>query len=135
MSTRWNGTIGVPSGGSPKTSCPPAADCDLGSAAYDADNYACTGGVCIYTGCNNDAECQALQSGHVCRSAQGTSMATCVKGCSTVADCGQGMAPYDADNYVCVAGGCVYTGCNSSTECAALGYYVCAAITTPLPSP
>ncbi|RME21227.1 MAG: hypothetical protein D6806_15015 [Deltaproteobacteria bacterium] len=39
--------------------CTSAADCDFGSPAYDADNYECRNGVCVYSGCNSDGECQA----------------------------------------------------------------------------
>lgn len=37
--------------------CASVADCDLGSAAYDQDNYDCEDGLCVYTGCNSDQEC------------------------------------------------------------------------------
>ena len=32
----------------------------MGSAPYDSDNYDCLDDVCVYTGCNDDAECGAL---------------------------------------------------------------------------
>ena len=37
--------------------CSTASDCDLGSAAYSTNNYACKGGACHYIGCNSDNEC------------------------------------------------------------------------------
>ena len=40
--------------------CATVADCDLGSLPNDPDNYACEGGLCVYQGCNDNAECQAL---------------------------------------------------------------------------
>lgn len=49
--------------------------------------------------------------------------------CASLADCVQpgASAPYDDDNYECTNEGyCLYTGCNSDSECAALGNYVCA---------
>jgi len=47
--------------------CQSANDCDLGVAAYDADNYECVSGGCEYTGCLSDAECEALDSDSVCQ--------------------------------------------------------------------
>ena len=49
--------------------CSSAADCSTGSAAFDADNYACVSGSCRYEGCNDDAECRAsfMSTGYVCR--------------------------------------------------------------------
>jgi hypothetical protein len=31
-------------------------------SAYDEDNYTCSGGACIYTGCNSAAECDVTFS-------------------------------------------------------------------------
>jgi hypothetical protein len=53
---------------------------------------------------------------------------TCQIPCSSVADCvqaGTEGSAYDEDNYACSEGHCQYLGCNSDTECAALGNYVC----------
>ena len=49
--------------------CTGAADCSTGSAAFDADNYACISGACRYEGCNDDAECRAsfMSATYVCR--------------------------------------------------------------------
>ena len=47
-------------------SCATAADCDAQLLAYDADNYSCTDGVCIYSGCNNDADCMDLGQDWIC---------------------------------------------------------------------
>lgn len=108
--------------------CGTAADCDLGTPSFDADNYTCDAGVCVYQGCNDDAECQAVGA-FVCREGADPLMLgaarVCVQACSTVADCTTASAPYDDDNYTCVAGGCQYQGCNSDSECQALGDYVC----------
>ncbi|MGZ5970701.1 MAG: DUF7478 domain-containing protein [Polyangiales bacterium] len=50
-------------------SCSVAADCATASAAYDADNYACEGGLCHYVGCKSDAECKSsfMKSNYACR--------------------------------------------------------------------
>ncbi len=52
-------------------SCTTAADCDMGSSAYDTDNYRCENNLCIYTGCNSNAECDESNPSHamVCRQA------------------------------------------------------------------
>ncbi len=104
--------------------CGKAADCDIGGGvAYDADNYSCEQGACLYTGCNSDAECQSLGK-YVCHDFSGTSF--CALTCITASDCDYGGgAAYDADNYSCDSGVCVYTGCNSDAECKSLGNYVC----------
>jgi hypothetical protein len=46
--------------------CTVPADCSAGVAYMDADNYACEAGLCRYTGCNSDAECQTIGA-YVCR--------------------------------------------------------------------
>lgn len=48
--------------------CSAAADCDQGLGANGADNYTCEAGACVYTGCNNDTECEdAFGAGAQCR--------------------------------------------------------------------
>ena len=102
--------------------CTVPADCAAPSAPYDADNYDCQTGTCTYTGCNSDAECQALGD-YVCRANGGLSL--CQMACNSPSDCGLGSVAYDADNYQCDNGGCLYSGCNNDAECQALGNYVC----------
>ena len=104
--------------------CNGPADCDFGSPPYDADNYTCTNGACVYQGCNGDAECQTLGN-YVCRPIQGGTLDTCQVACVTVADCDLGSPPYDQDNYACEGGVCVYQGCNDNAECQANGDFIC----------
>ena len=99
--------------------CATAADCDLGTPAYDADNYSCDAGACVFTGCNTDQECAASNVGTICHDFG--SIRSCANPCSTAADCGQGVPAFDADNYACESGICTYTGCNSDQECSASG--------------
>ena len=75
----------------------------------------------MYTGCNSDAECQETDPANVCAdfSALG-GIPSCVRACSVAEDCSQGSAPFDADNYECDDGICLYTGCNSDAECMSL---------------
>jgi hypothetical protein len=48
--------------------CGTASDCATDGAAFSADNYACTGGACEWTGCRTDDECDASFAGdYVCR--------------------------------------------------------------------
>ncbi len=121
---------GAGSGGGPVVSipicqlaCVTVSQCDLGSAPYDPDNYSCGNGYCQYEGCNSDAECQTLGN-YRCRD-MGGSVPFCLPACGTVADCNLGTAPYDADNYSCSNGVCVYQGCNSDSECMTIGNYLC----------
>lgn len=111
--------------------CSTVSDCDLGSAPYSPDNYSCTGEVCVYTGCVSDTECQTLGD-NVCRTQPNSTVPYCLPACSTSADCNLGSAPYDSDNYDCLGGVCVYSGCNSLAECQAMGSYVCVIGTSPL---
>jgi len=99
--------------------CSSVADCVTASAAYDADNYECDEGVCRYTGCTSDAECQEsmMSSQYVCRDRDG--MALCLQQCGVAGDCGTGTPAYDGDNYECSGGLCEYTGCNTDGECSA----------------
>lgn len=121
--------------------CSTGADCTTGSAAFDADNYRCEAGVCRYTGCNDDAECRATFSSdrYVCRD-PGTGVRSCVQACAIPADCGSGTPAFDADNYRCDGGICVYEGCRDDVECEATfgGAYGCFTQEppeTPLPVP
>ena len=103
--------------------CTTTADCSQNVAYMDADNYSCESGTCRYLGCNTDAECQTIGP-YACRD-QGSGTRYCVHTCSVPADCSAGVSYVDADNYVCEVGVCRYTGCNSDSECQALGAYVC----------
>ena len=49
--------------------CATVADCAMGSAAFDSDNYECDAGVCRYRGCNTDGECASsfMDSRYLCR--------------------------------------------------------------------
>jgi len=114
--------------------CVTATDCTTASAAFDADNYECTEGACHYTGCNTDAECQSTfaSADYACSSVSGLN--TCVERCATSADCGSGAGAFDGDNYRCESSRCVYTGCNSDTECASTfsdTRYVCRSVIPP----
>ncbi len=104
------------------SSCSTAADCGTVFAYMDEDNYSCENNTCVYTGCNSDAECADLGD-YVCAEYENTK--TCVQSCSVPADCSNGFAYMDEDNYACEAGSCVYLGCNSDAECTEIGDYVC----------
>ena len=121
--------------------CGVDADCTTSSPAFDADNYRCDAGACVYTGCNTDAECRTTFSNpdYVCRD-PGTGLASCLESCATSADCGSGTPAFDADNYRCDGGVCIYTGCNTDAECEStfIGGYGCFDVeppATPLPLP
>lgn len=114
--------------------CETVASCALPSAAYDEDNYRCAGNLCEYTGCRSDAECQAtfMSSGWLCRDLGG--LPTCQQACAAAADCGQGTAAFDDDNYACESGVCRYTGCATDAECASTfldDRYVCRDVLPP----
>lgn len=108
--------------------CGAPADCTADSPILDADNYACDGGKCRWTGCNSTTECtSAYQSPDWrCEARGGADLATCWPTCATATDCATASPAYDADNYACDDGVCEYTGCNSTAECTAIGPdYVC----------
>jgi len=102
-------------------SCSQPGDCAQGWDPWDEDNYSCDDGVCVYTGCNSDDECQSVPSmeDYLCRPTAAGGADQCQPGCTTAADCDLGSAAYDADNYTCEGGLCVYSGCNSDDECQA----------------
>jgi hypothetical protein len=101
-----------------KEACSVPADCSNSGVPWNGvDNYACENGACVYTGCNNEAECLALAADYVCRAYPGNPYAGCVKACSVPEDCSMGVSGYDADNYSCDNGGCMYRGCNTDEEC------------------
>jgi hypothetical protein len=98
--------------------CSTRADCGVGtSPAYDADNYACEGGYCIYSGCLSDDECvESAGEGFGCDASVPVPM--CNVRCASSADCGYPTLPaYAPDHYSCDAGYCTYAGCRSDGEC------------------
>jgi hypothetical protein len=95
--------------------CDTEADCDIGVADHDSDNYLCVEGLCAYQGCNGDDECRVVRSDLVCRVVDG--VRRCIAGCETAADCDLFTPLSGEDNYECLAGGCFYRGCNSDEEC------------------
>ncbi len=117
--------------------CSAAADCGSGTPAFDGDNYRCDSGLCIYAGCNADAECEStFGAAYGCFDVEPpttplpipTADANCVRRCSSAADCGTDSGAYGADNYTCESGSCRYQGCNDDGECqTSLGSssYVC----------
>lgn len=107
--------------------CTTSADCDMGSSAYDADNYECRDGACEWTGCNSNEECESVVAGWICTEST-TGPNSCVDSCTTAADCDMGSAPFDTDNYECRDGGCQWTGCNTNEECTSVfgANYACA---------
>jgi hypothetical protein len=116
--------------------CTTSTDCSLGTLHFDADNYACEGGLCRYTGCNSDQECADALGPYVCRMSATLNDAlfglfgdepVCVQACTDTSTCmvSGGGAAWDGDNHSCTDGGCVYEGCHSDMECG--GGQVCRA--------
>lgn len=101
--------------------CSTVDDCTKQDSLNDADNYECDGGFCRFLGCNDDQECvDARGDGYTCVSGQDhptSSVGVCSEACSTVSDCGSPADLYGEDNYECLGGGCIWTGCNSDEEC------------------
>lgn len=106
--------------------CASAADCGSGTAAFDGDNYRCDSGLCLYEGCNTDAECEStFGAAFGCFDIEPpstplpipTADANCVRRCLSPADCTTDSGAYDFDNYSCESGACRYQGCNDDGEC------------------
>lgn len=112
-----------------RRACAVAADCATpGTRLYDASHHTCDAGLCRWLGCRADAECaEAFGSpSWGCRDQRG--LMQCVQLCASAADCGNGTATHDADNYLCSSGICDYQGCNDDAECAATfggARYIC----------
>jgi len=108
--------------------CDRAADCGVESLAFDSDNYRCDEGLCVYSGCNDDRECEETYRGaYTCRRTPQAVLPYCLQRCAGVADCAVDLPAFDADNYACEDGVCVYTGCRTDDECSVTmrGDYVC----------
>ncbi len=99
--------------------CTTAADCNFGSEVNDGDNYDCTGGACVYHGCNSTQECvdTYMTNAYACGNVGDLPFDTCLHTCTAASDCAIASPAYDADNYRCTGGLCDYTGCNSDQEC------------------
>ena len=110
-----NGAYGYPEC---TPTCSTAADCDLygqGSTgyAYDLDNYKCESGLCVFTGCNSDAECEATMSSsdYKCLPQEytGKTLKICNLPCKSAADCANSVYPeefYECRNSLCIAKSC-----------------------------
>ncbi len=119
-----SGDSGGSTGGGPTLpvcwqTCAVAADCALMNAGeeFDADNYACEDGLCVYQGCNDDQECKTFLPSRICHQAQGASFATCTEPCQTAQDCAAASQGTMASNWTCDGGGCVWLGCGGDSEC------------------
>jgi hypothetical protein len=102
--------------------CSTPADCDLGVVGSMAGNFRCADGGCQRIGCGNDAECNAIKAGNVCRPYPGTPYNACNTPCTGPEVCGytnNESQAWGPDNYSCTDGVCVYAGCNSTAECLA----------------
>jgi len=103
--------------------CEDEGDCavEYGLGAYDYDNYECMDiGYCRYLGCHDSDECYETHGteDYQCLDAQFLPIKTCQRTCSEAADCATGGGDaYDADNFLCEEGRCIYTGCGSTHEC------------------
>ena len=68
-------------------SCKVAADCVYAqSPAFDVDNYACKNGLCTYSGCNTDAECQQTMGGKDYACATQSGVKSCQHTCAKAVD-------------------------------------------------
>jgi hypothetical protein len=114
--------------------CTAPSDCSNGSPATDANNYACTRGVCAYLGCRDDAECRATfgpaGGDWRCVTPAGGGLPSCSEVCFSPSDCASPSPAVDADNYACESGVCRYLGCLNDSECMATfgvagGEWVC----------
>lgn len=113
--------------GSPE--CTPACsndeDCNLygeGSTqyAYDLDNNKCENGMCVFTGCLSDAECETTMnsSDYKCieQDFSGKTLKSCTIPCKTAADCANSV--YPEDFYECRNSQCIAKSCESDEWCA-----------------
>jgi hypothetical protein len=76
-----DGPVGVPNC---TATCATTADCDMVGGSFGP--FACTGGLCLFTGCPSDAYCAAeVGPTAVCRP-QPVGVAMCVTPCSTDAE-------------------------------------------------
>lgn len=110
--------------------CTTASDCvQTGSNAMtDEDNYKCENHKCVYLGCLSDTECDEVYgavtaaTGKVyrCNENGAYGYPECTPECTSASDCAAGETTdnaFDLDNYKCEGGRCVYSGCNSDSEC------------------
>lgn len=106
-------------------SCENPDACGQGMGPYVPSNYSCIDGGCIFDGCSADAECEDVSPGTRCVPEQSK---FCLRPCTVPGDCTTGAgAAWDADNFACERGVCVYLGCNGDRECD--GEQVCQAPT------
>jgi hypothetical protein len=95
--------------------CNAPSDCSQNFGPFITSNYACDVGACVYLGCADDSECDAIGPGYVCSGATWP-VPTCVPPCFDASECASPMPAYDFDNWSCEDGGCVWLGCKDG-EC------------------
>ena len=111
-----------PMGPACEQTCQEANDCATPeSILYNAENFACVSGVCLWQGCISDRECQSLEAGQDrCLEPEHnpySTRPTCVPACETASDCFTVDQQYGGSNYECVGGGCVWHGCRETDAC------------------
>jgi hypothetical protein len=103
--------------------CTDATQCGSGppGGQYDDENQVCDDGVCRWTGCSSDDQCEVYYGDPdmVCEQAFGWSLPQCFETCTVDGDCPHrpGGAVTDGDNFVCDDGKCRWLGCLSTAEC------------------
>lgn len=103
-------------------SCTGPADCVPADAdeTKDENNWACETDHCVFLGCQETAECQAIfpeMENIACDT--NVEPHGCTLPCTTAADCDVPESVlYGEDNWSCASQLCVYSGCNTDEECA-----------------
>lgn len=98
--------------------CSEANDCSRPGPLYD-DNWTCSDSECEWTGCTDDAECQAalMNANYICAEEPGFDVPQCIATCNEPDDCSRPNPLYDDDNWACGDGRCEWLGCNDDEEC------------------
>ena len=102
--------------------CSAPADCALDSSAvlypiFGSDNSTCDNSLCVWTGCNDNAECTDAYPSQtwVCHEYMDTPV--CSIGCTTPADCAGVKDLFIEDHWLCTDGACEHKGCITTAEC------------------
>jgi hypothetical protein len=91
-----------------------------GSILYDEDNWVCQNDLCVFTGCNNNLECEDAYPDDDVACALYMEPAVCFMSCAVPVDCVEEDIPadlFDDAHWSCTNDACEHKGCADTQEC------------------
>ncbi len=102
--------------------CSTSDDCAYESTAqlypiYGPDNSTCDNSLCVWGGCNDNAECTDAYPSQTWVCHEYMDIPICTIGCTVPGDCAGTKDLFLEDHWLCTDGACQHKGCTSTAEC------------------